>query len=164
MSDDYFSLKDGLPTGPDVELLLRAWPELKPGDRIPYDEIAVWIGAPWGATRFRTVTNAWRRRLHDDRNLVLGVEARVGFYVKSAEEIVHTDTYGTLVGIGRKSRKQRRALATVRTQNTTLQGGVLHGMRLLRAIEDDVRRHRSSLVQLPDTSVKPAPRLQPPTT
>jgi len=51
----------GVPTDVDVTEIRKAWPNIKPGDEIGYDDVSAVIKVPVGAHRFRTVTSRWRR-------------------------------------------------------------------------------------------------------
>jgi hypothetical protein len=78
----------GVPTEPDVEKLRKEWPEeeLEPGDIIPYDEVCSIIGVKFRQSRFRTVTNAWRKMVEEETNIIIGTEPSVGFRVLSESE------------------------------------------------------------------------------
>lgn len=51
----------GVPTDVDVAEIRKAWPSIKPGDEIGYDDVSAVIKVPVEAHRFRTVTTRWRR-------------------------------------------------------------------------------------------------------
>ena len=53
----------GVPTAPDVRRLLDRYPDLNPGDVVPYDDVAETIRAEHGSCRWRSVTTAWRSHL-----------------------------------------------------------------------------------------------------
>ncbi len=61
----------GLPTGTDVRLLTDRFGVPPEGAEIDYSEIADLIGCAPGSVRFRTVTDAWRRKLEREHNSVL---------------------------------------------------------------------------------------------
>jgi hypothetical protein len=58
----------GIPTGPDVDKLMAAF-DLAPGVTAPYSEIEALIGLDRHQSRFRTITNVWRKRCLRDRGL-----------------------------------------------------------------------------------------------
>lgn len=60
MSKLYFG---GIPTEPDVNLLLRKYPAYEPGMSIPYEEVEQLLNVHWQTKRFGTVTRSWRRRI-----------------------------------------------------------------------------------------------------
>lgn len=78
----HYPWDEGMPTKPDVDLLLKAYPELEPGDKIPYEEVEEKLGISRidRRSRFVTVTNAWRKRLLEDSGIVIECSAGVGFY------------------------------------------------------------------------------------
>jgi len=80
----------GLPTEPDVKKIKEAYPdsELVTGKLIPYQDIAELIKQPFGTSRFRTVTNAWRKDVEKLTNKIIGVEPNIGFKVLSEPEKV----------------------------------------------------------------------------
>jgi hypothetical protein len=62
----------GVPTKPDVDKLIDAYPaeNMTQGTIIGYDEIAEVIGKT-SISRFRTITNAWRKQLFQGYGIVL---------------------------------------------------------------------------------------------
>lgn len=76
----------GVPTEPDVKKLLERFDveDMIPGHEIKYSEVSEVIGQPKEASRWRTVTTAWRRRLEKDRNIFIGCNPeKKCFYVLS---------------------------------------------------------------------------------
>lgn len=69
----------GLPTDIDVKRLLEAFPNIEPGGEVGYDDVAKVIGVDVGTNRFRTVTNAWRRRLLRTGNVAIDAVPGRGF-------------------------------------------------------------------------------------
>ena len=63
----------GRPTKPDVELLLKQFPEMQAGDKVSYEAVAEVIKEEPKSSRFRTVTDAWRKRQSREFNVELGV-------------------------------------------------------------------------------------------
>lgn len=152
----YYSFKEGMPTGPDVSALQASYPELKVGDTISYADVEIIIGCEWQTARFKTVTNRWRKRLKE-KGIVIDCDAGEAFRVLTADEIT-AKTYSTFEQIGRKARKQRSNLATIRADRDDQKATVLHHMQMLNATERDARKHRMNL--LPGTAIKPPPRLK----
>jgi len=62
----------GVPTKPDVDKLIDTYPaeSMNHGKIIGYDEIADVIGKT-STSRFRTITNAWRKQLFHGHGIVL---------------------------------------------------------------------------------------------
>lgn len=58
--------KGGLPTGMDVDKLMRAF-NIEPGVQIAYGDIEKLLGISASDHRFRTVTNAWRKRVFREK-------------------------------------------------------------------------------------------------
>lgn len=151
---------DGLPTRPDVDLLLRTWPAPKVGDVFPYDAIEKLLGLTHGDNRFRTVTTNWRKRMHEQMGVV--VEARTGeaFYVASADD-VSARTYSVIKFVGRKAHKHRRKLATVKIESDEQRATIEHQARVMLAIEKDAKRHRMNILP-PSPTTQAQPQLAPP--
>lgn len=79
-SELYFG---GLPTEPDIKKIREFYPDqsLKVGDVIAYNDIAEILGVPYGSSRFKTVTDRWRKVFEKDSGKVLDCEKGVGFRV-----------------------------------------------------------------------------------
>jgi hypothetical protein len=67
----------GIPTEPDVNKLLEEInvKEMKPGETVPYSDVGIVIGQRVGTSRWRSVTNAWRKRLEKDYNIIIGCKS-----------------------------------------------------------------------------------------
>lgn len=157
LTGKHLPFDEGLPTKPDVDLLMQTWPELKVGDQIAYSTIEKLIGNPQESRRFRTITNAWRRRW-SERNVVIECMTNRAFYVASAAQITAT-TYDVLRGIGRKAHRQRRKLAAAKPENDLQRLTVEHQGRLMLAVERDAKKARMNA--LPNTAA-PTPISAPP--
>lgn len=83
MSELYFG---GVPVEPDVKKLLKVYPTLNVGDVIRHSEIEEHLGVKYRSSRYRTVTDAWRKRMFCDQNILLGAVSGVGFKVLSPDE------------------------------------------------------------------------------
>ena len=69
----------GIPTEPDVALLMEAYKVPEPGTLIEYSAAESIIGQKRSACRFRSVTTAWRKKLLKDHNVIMGAVKNVGF-------------------------------------------------------------------------------------
>lgn len=161
MSDDEQKLypwQEGLPTKPDVDLLLKTWPEPKIGDRFEYETVETLLRHVRGSSRFKSITAQWRKRLHE-RGFVIECEAGAAFFVATAEQ-VSAATYGTLKFIGRKARRHRAKLSITKPVDDAQRGVIEHQARLMNAIEKDSKKARMNL--LPTAINKPVPQIAPP--
>ena len=156
--DRVYAWDEGRPTKPDVDALVAAYPDLAIGDLINYEHVAEVIGAQPKTSRFRTVTNTWRKRMQE-RGIVIECRTGEAFYVASADQVA-AQTYDVIVGIGAKARRHRRKLASVPTENESQSATVNHQGLLMKRIEDDAKKHRMNV--LPSTEVQQAPRIAPP--
>ena len=157
-SDKFLQWDEGLPTKPDVDLLLRTWPEPKVGDRYEYESVAALLRIDITSARFKTVTNVWRRRLLES-GFVVECEPKKAFFVAHADEIT-ARTYSTIDGIRRKAKKHRSKLAVAKIENETQRTTVEHQALLMLAIEKDARKHKANI--LPTTKPSDMPQISPP--
>lgn len=151
---------DGLPTRPDVDLLLRTWPEPKVGDVFPYEAIEKLLGISHGQARFRTVTTNWRKRLREQCGAVVEAKAGEAFYVASADEI-SARTYGVLKFVGRKANRHRRKLAIVKIESDQQRATIEHQARLMLAVEKDAKKARMNILP-PAAKTETRPQIAPP--
>lgn len=161
MSEDkVFDWRDGIPTGPDVEALLKAFPveALQPGLRITDAEVRAHIGRSDG-NRFRTVTSAWRKRLRKDHGVNLYRAENQGFYVPSTAEVL-AQANPRMRHIGRTAKKHIREIAIVKPQNDIERNQVEHQGKLMDVLSRESRKARMNL--LPATAANETPRISPP--
>jgi hypothetical protein len=78
----------GVPTEPDVRRLDEAFPALEIGDVIQHEAIEAVLGIGRKTFRYKTVVNAWRRRMEAERNIVLGAVIGEGYRVLTDAERV----------------------------------------------------------------------------
>lgn len=157
-AEKHLHWQDGLSTKPDVDMLLKHWPEPKEGDRYTYQEVAEVLRIKIESTRFRTVTSAWRKRMIE-KGAVIECEPGESFYVATSDQI-SSRTYSTLKFIGRKAKRHRTKLSTTRPKDETQRGIIEHQARLMLAVEKDTKKARMNL--LPSTAASEQPRIGPP--
>jgi hypothetical protein len=161
MSDDdqkHYPWDEGLPTKPDVDLLLKTWPDPKVGDRFEYEAIESLLRQSRTTARFKTVTNRWRARLLE-RGLTVECEPGKAFYVATTDQI-SAATYTVLKGISRKSRRHRRKLSVAKPVDDAQRSVIEHQARLMNNIERDSRK--ASMNLLPSTAAPVVPKIEPP--
>lgn len=152
---------EGLPTKPDVDALLKAFPpeSIKPGEwRVLDEQIHACIGRAAG-NRYRTVTDAWRRRLERDHNVIVYRQDSQGFYCPTAEQ-VFAETHPKYEHAGRVFRKQRRHVALVKPENDQQRGVQEHHGRLLYATDRALKKDRMNVIA--PTEVQRTPQISPP--
>lgn len=154
----YLGWRDGLPTAPDVEAICSKFPDLKVGDEAPYADIEALLKITQGSSRWKSVTDAWRRRLAEN-GIVIECRASEAFYVASADQ-VSSATYDVLRGIGRRARKHRQKIAVSKPENDRQRGVLEHQALLMQEIERHSKKARTNL--LPSTSVPERPKIEPP--
>ena len=94
----------GIPIEPDVKKLKYAFPELKPGDVIPYAKISSLIGVQRTDNRWRTVVSSWRRFLFTDLHIQLVAQNSSEFVVADDSRKIAVST-GMVASANRKYRK-----------------------------------------------------------
>ena len=151
----HYTWQDGLPTAPDVQLLLEKFPGLRVGDRVPYVDVQAVINVAPGSNRWRSITDQWRKRLRD-KSLVVECENGEAFYIATADQ-VSAATYGVLRSISRKSKTHRRKLSLSKPENETQAKTIAHQAKLLQTMEREAKKARMNL--LPSTEIKPAPKI-----
>ena len=116
MSKMFFS---GIPTAIDVRALIEAFPALVVGQELAHDEVAEVIAVDAKSSRYRTVTNSWRRQLLAENNIDLGAVAGTGFRVLAPDERITRGVTGFQSGTRKQMRSIRRA-TLVRTEDAAL--------------------------------------------
>lgn len=151
---------EGLPTRPDVDALLKAFPPetLAVGTQISDDAFRAVVGHCDGA-RFRTIYAAWQRRLARDYRVLLKRAKMTGFYVPSAAQTLAA-THPTVEHAGRALGKQIRDLALVTPAAGAESDARDHHGRLLGVLRRETRKTRMNL--LPPTAASAPPQIGPP--
>jgi hypothetical protein len=163
MSDDdkdqkHYRWDEGLPTGPDVEVLMRTWPEPKIGDRFDYATIAKLIGVTRDNRRFWTITNRWRNEMKK-KGVVIYCQQTLAFYVASADQII-ANTRPAFKSVGRIMRDQRTALHTIKEATDEQRKIRDHQCLLLGNVDRESRK--SQLNILPSSKISGTPQIPPP--
>lgn len=108
----------GMPTGVDVRKIDSAFQNLAIGDEVAHDDMERVLGIARTQSRYRTVTNAWRKsKLRD--GVEIGAVASVGFRVLSEVERVNGGWKGAQQGIRKSMRSIKRGVV-VRTEEPSL--------------------------------------------
>ena len=109
----------GTPTGIDVRKLREAFGEPPPGTDIPHEEVEAALGIDRHSTRYRTVTNAWRKEMLKDHNIAIGAVPNKGFRSLDSGERIS----GAFAGVNSGTRKIMRSVRSsehVRTDDPVL--------------------------------------------
>lgn len=78
----------GRPTEPQVRTLMEAFPKIDRGQTIEHQQIAAVIGEKAGSGRYRSVLNAWRKRVLADKGIHFRAVPTVGVRAVEANEQV----------------------------------------------------------------------------
>jgi len=163
MSDEQklFPWQTGQSTKPEVDALLKHWaPDtIKPGEWIVTDDEVKAIAKPNSATRYKTVTQAWRSRLIRDHGVIVLRETSQGFYCPTAEQVFAL-THPTLEHAGRKIGKQLRRVSNARPQNEIETATQDHHGKLLYIQKRELKKARMNLI--PNTAAPESVRISPP--
>ena len=106
----------GVPVGPDVDILDRRYPELKNEQMLTHAELSAAIGYSWQSSRYRTVLNAWRKQLFEERGLELQAVRSVGLRVMTSPERVEAHINKTIGGIRAITKAGMRIAAVPRAE------------------------------------------------
>lgn len=78
----------GIPTDHEVRLLRQQYPdhELAEGMIIPYHDVEILVECGQQSSRYRTITDRWRRKVEDESGIVIGTQPGKGFLVLNDHE------------------------------------------------------------------------------
>ena len=138
----------GRPTQPDVKLIIDKYPSMKPGDEVLYEEVEKIIQTPRNSTRFKTVTNAWRKRMDREHDIFIGVIPNKGFVVEVPSESVYDTKRGIRSGLRRITKSGSKAARINRKQlsaeeSRTADHVIAVSAKLVEVHNADVRRARA---------------------
>lgn len=88
MAEKFSIFGNGIPTEPDVKKLRDTFGVPAVGQEIPYSAIEAAIGVNRKTHRWATVTNAWRKALDREHNVLMDAIPNVGFRVMDPSERV----------------------------------------------------------------------------
>jgi hypothetical protein len=160
MTQKYYPWSEGLPTKPDVDALMQAFPpdSLVVGMRITDEQVRQVIGDVRGV-RYRTVYSVWVKRLHRDHGINLFREETVGFFVPTCGET--TARFAPAVRhMGRTGKKQMRYLSATKPENELQRSTIDHQVRLLSNLVRETKK--AGMNVLPSTSAPTPVQVQPP--
>jgi hypothetical protein len=151
----------GMPTRVEVAEIERAYPTLERGQDILYDEIAEIIGKPHGHPRFHSVTDAWRKKVRREKNLIIECIPKLGFHVMTAAEQVDSG----VSDFGKGVRVIRRGFGKVAdTPPEQLSGPSRakqeHSQRIMSHMLDGLQRSRRELTK-PPLAIEPTSAVVP---
>jgi len=146
----------GLPTKPEVDKLEKQFRNLKPGDKILYEQIEHVLGVEKSTYRFKTVVNAWRKRLRNEYNVELAAVMNEGYQVMNGSERVEFATKTTKYGVRRVRRAGDVVMRTSRDDLTPEQQIVAdHMVKVSAAICGHYAMQRKELTyELKDVNKK----------
>jgi len=106
MTKVYFG---GVPTDGDVRNLMDHFGQPKPGDEIPHEEVEAVLHSTREASRYRTVTTAWRKKMLREHNVDLSALPGVGFRCLTDAERVAAGVSGVQSGLRKQLHSVVRA-------------------------------------------------------
>lgn len=134
--------RGGIPTGMDVDKLMKEI-EVQPGTVVPYAEVERIMGVHLKATRFRSVTQAWRKRIF--REKLLDSTAEGGEFYFLTADAAHDKGRRIIKQIGRATGR-----LTVRVD--AIDANELTGPR--REIHNLLRRESQAMLDAARKSAK----------
>lgn len=157
----HFSWDEGKPTKPEVDALLAAWPAetIRPNEWSVSDEEVGGVIGRCNSARFRTVTDAWKKRLQRDYQVTVWRLKSRGFYCPTASDVLGR-THPVMESAGRKFGKQLRDLANAKPASNVESDAKDHHGRLLSNLRRETRKARLNV--LPSTQAQQAPQIAAP--
>lgn len=149
-------IRDGIPTGPEVQMLMRAFPDLKAGDFIEYDKIGEVVTEQYGSSRFKTVLSAWRRALQETGVVTDCVPSR-GVRVLTDSEVIAL-AYSGVRSARRKVTRTARKLNVIRPTEERLQTELHHSRQMLAHVGRSMKDAEQKLLSAPKVVPLPARR------
>lgn len=147
----------GMPTTVDVDRLIEAFGVPDAGALIPYEDVESALTLSRQQARFRTVTNAWRRRLEREHNLVIEAETNKGFLVLTNRDRVGHSARYFRSGLRRVGVAGRRAASTSRTGLSADEVKALdHVSNVAASFRMQAALEARKLLALPPSAHKPA--------
>jgi len=143
----------GLPVGPDIRALNEAFPDLKAGTAISYDDIGAVIGATWREGRFWRVLNAWRESLEPTGRLTKCAPGKA--LVVLTDDLAIGHIYDETGVAKRKVRKTGKRAAYIRPKDEISRLRADHAREVLAKLAHvmEVAQRR---LQVPKTLVLPS--------
>ncbi len=143
--DDYFSISDGMPTGPDVEAICKEYPDLAIGSKLPRADLYKLLGldseTQRGYNRLRSVMTAFAHKMRRDRGFVVDYDAdRKQYRICTVADVLEK-TPGELERIKRQARRARRNLVTVAPEASEAERPIVeHRARMFQVMEREARK------------------------
>lgn len=162
MTEKLFPWKEGQPTKPDVDALLKAFPpeSIAQGEWTVTDEQVAEIIGTQDEVRRRTITDTWRKALRRDFNKAVFRQKNAGFYCPNFAHV--KARANTILGEMRtKSRGQMRVIAATRPENDSERSELEHQGRLFYTLNRELKKTRAALTPPGPTPMRPqiqAPR------
>lgn len=160
MSNNGRVFRGGVPIRPDVERLMKATGELRPGDLVPHSTIETAIGAARRSNRYNGVVASWRKRLFREKAIKLAPEGDDGFRVLTQEEANSVYING-IDKINRASYRVAVGFDSIDTTQLSEQGKQKHqiGRRHAYLLTDMARTARREIGNAAPSAVSALPRL-----
>ncbi len=138
---------EGQSTRPDVDLLLKAFPEMPEGMEITDDEIAEVIGLSRddNYTRFTTIENAWKSAVMQHGIVLERVRAANRIKVLSVDEIAGRRTHDSMRFAVGKLRRTRREVTSKSANSDADRQRLVQAASTLYSIEEFARSERKKL-------------------
>lgn len=160
--EKHFSFMDGMPTKPDVDAILKKYPDMEPGWRINRDQLPAVVGQEYASSRWKSIFIALQSRLRREKSFVLMYDrsTRQYFIARAADAIGRTSD--VFKSVGRKLGSHRKNLvATIGTATEAERPVVEHQSRLAHILEREVKKQNMNLI--PQVKVVDSPvQIQPP--
>jgi hypothetical protein len=138
----------GIPTEPDVRMLMERFNDYTPGNEVSYVEIAEALHVEVRSCRFEVVLSAWRKRIRKEENVTF---KRIGDRIRFLEEMERIQEGAAAYRQGAK--KQIRAygdISMVRTEKLD-ELGRKKADHIKRVMEKNLESQRGAVKEIAET-------------
>lgn len=156
-----YSFAEGMPTKPDVDAILKKYPNMAPGWRIGREEMPAVVGQTYAAARWRSIFASLQSQLKREKGMVLMYDRSTKQYFIARASDAIAKTSGVLKSVGRKLGQHRKTLyATASTATETERPILEHQSRLTHVLEREAKKQNMNLI--PTDPVGNQIQIQPP--
>lgn len=134
----------GMPTEFDVKKLLEAFPSIKEGDTFEHGNVEQIIGVTRNSSRYKSITQAWRKNLLRNENKQVDAIPGFGFKCMSPDERISGGVKGMNSGVKKIARSCNKALR-VTTQDPALKSKQDHMQRFGAFIHNEANRFKKEI-------------------
>jgi hypothetical protein len=140
-------LVNGRPVDPQVMILMGKYGEIERGTEVTHGELAAAIGEHADSTRYRTVLNAWRKRMLEQRGIEFMAVPKVGLRACAPGEQLYRGSVRSMKSIERKAKRSALSVGVLKDSELDDAGRSARNFAVhtLTAIASESKRKRREL-------------------